>query len=127
MVEGIDDLSALRATLPLLIGGVDGNAASFNLTGAGWFLAVDCAALLDGFPLSEPQLLSFAGASLVGVEAPADAYDPRWVLDSGQVLQLLSEDENAPWFFQAAAVQVEGPGLNQHQDWLAGNIADIDP
>ncbi|MFW0111932.1 hypothetical protein [Rothia sp. CCM 9416] len=127
---------AVRSTLPVSVASVetDGcfNARIVGLSGVcEWLLSIDCDFLFmpSGYAgefvrnTYDSLLQVLTGRLIVDVCADGSAFDPVFVLDDGARLQLLCEDENAPWYLSCGEVEVEWLSWNDHELWLQGGLS----
>ena len=123
--EDIDDLRRMRTALPVQISTATPKPGGANLKGPGWYMDIDCdAAWQGGAALGADDWAGLGGDTLTGVDGPADLFDPTLTFASGKIVVLDAGDESPPWYFVSGDVEIDAPGYNSRQDWLAGNIGD---
>ena len=123
--EDIDDLALMRSALPVQVSTVTPKPGGAYLKGPGWYMEIDCDAVWQGgAALGADDWAGLAGDTLTGVDGPADLFDPTLTFASGKIVVLDAGDESPPWYFVSGDVEIDAPGYNSHQDWLAGNIGD---
>lgn len=130
--EGVTDRDLLHAALPLTITDAIPHYPTATLTGPDWRLDLDCdwalttpAGRVTGEHPRDAFTTAFAtltGRTIIRIDCEADAYDPVLTLDDGSTLEILGGKDNDPWHWSIGdTVDLEGPDINTHDDFLAGN------